>query len=195
MDQKEIAVKAAQQFQTPEGKIVDVIYATSDGQMFYTPEEASEVASGLLNKTVMPFYKDAEVRKLARKYTVLERMVLVTDFIKRHKAKKTTPLYPDYTELAIKYKMAPVTDEVFKFVFSQVYTTRKVQYTGQKDSIYLHDKGIVTAHFLRRYEQGQVWQYMDRLVFTCPTNTELLSISYFDVFSPLLGTDPEKQKV
>mgnify|MGYP003404108519 CR=1 FL=1 len=187
MDPKEILKNVQDMFNSPEGKEVDVVYATSNGVIHLSAEDATSAAKILGDNVVMPYYKDDEVRKLGKKYNELEKAIFATDFLKLHKAKKLPiPLFQKYVEACKVYPIDPVTKELYEFIRSKVFATNRPVVAGQKDKIYMWKNGIVDATFMRRYTHGQIWQYNDNLVLTCPTNTELMSGSYFHIFSPIL---------
>lgn len=187
MKQKEIAVMVKQKFATPDGKLVDVIYGTSDGQLFFDPELAKDAGATLGDPVITPYYRDSEVREAAKKYHELEKMVFATDYLKRHRLKKTPPVYQAYVEYADSMGMDYIKEDVFNFVMSKVFASTRPVVAGQKGQIYTYANGIVDAIFMRRYPQGQIWQVGDTLVLTCPTNTELMSGTYYTIFQPLLG--------
>jgi hypothetical protein len=187
MDMQEMVIKATEKFKTGEGRIVDVLYGTSNGALHYTIDDAQKIAGTLPDKTVTTFYRDPEVRDMAKQYNELNKMVLVTDYIKLEKLKKRMPKYNEFLAYAEAMGIVPVAEPVFNFVQSKVFRTQKPTTAGLRDQIYMYSKGVVDAIFLRRYAQGQIWQVGDTLVFTCPTNTELMSGTYQQIFQPLLG--------
>ena len=187
MDPKEILKNVDATFNSPDGKEVDVVYATSDGKVHLSVEDATDAARTIGDDVVMPYYKDDEIRKLGKKYMNLQMAIFATDFLKLHKAKKLPiPLYEKYLQACKVYPIDPVDKEMYEFIRSKVFSSSRPVVTGQIDKIYMWRHGIVDAKFLRRYPTGQVWQVGDNLVLTCPTNTELMSGSYFDIFSPVL---------
>lgn len=170
-------------FDTPTGQMVDVLYTTSDGKAYLTPEEAVKNIEKLEDKRIIPIYRDEKVRKVAQMYTDLERVINATDFLKRFKAiGKPVPIYDEYTLYSRKYGIEPVPNGIYSFIASKVYSTKRAIVVGEKDMILTWKYGIVNATFLYRYPQGQVFSYDDRLIFTCPTNTELVSGDYKDIF-------------
>ncbi len=170
----------------------DVLYATSDGQLFFDPSKADEHAIGLVNKKMQTFYRDPSVREMADKYSELMRMVIATDHLKVTKYSNIKPSYSAYLELvAKKFKETPPVEEwIFNFIASKVYTSQRPVKVGEKDEILMLVNGAwerKEAFFMRRYIQGQIWQVGDQLVLTCPTNTHLMHGSYFEIFSDVLG--------
>lgn len=194
MNQKELAIKAQQKFQTADGKIVDVIFGTSDGEMHYKYADAKTHANTLPDKNIYPFYKDSEVRKMAEQYIALKRMVIVTDFVKLSKVENTIPTYEEYTQYCEDNNYEAVDVVAFKFVVSKVFSRTKLVMPGQKDQIFTYNYGIVPAIFIRKYPQGIIWSQEDRLVFTCPTHTELMSGTYEHIFKPMLDQVPVPAK-
>jgi len=187
MNQTDIAQRAAEKFKTPEGSIVDVLYATSDGSLYYSPEEASNFAGRLENKVITPYYRDSVVREMAKQFKDLQNMVFATDYVKASKIRKVMPLFKDYNAYCKAASTDAIPEDIFNFVVSKVFQSKRPTSVGLRDKIYMYNRGIVDAIFLRRYAQGQVWQVGDTLVFTCPTNTELMSGTYQTIFSPLFA--------
>jgi len=175
---------AAYKFQTPDGSIVDVVYCTSDGGIFFSEDEAHQIAD-LGDGIVTPVYRDKHVRDMAKTSKALAQIVGATDWLKAHKVTKKEPSYVAYVEFCEKHKYIAVPETMYDFIQSKVYATELVR-PGQKDSIFTWAYGMVNATLLRRYPQGQVWQLGDNLIFTCPTNTELMSGTYQQIFKPLL---------
>jgi hypothetical protein len=190
MEQTEMEQKAREMFKTAEGMLVDVLYGTSDGQLFLDPELAKETADSIADPVVSVYYRDTEVRKAAREYKALENMIFATDFVKRYRAASHVPVYLQYTNYAESVNQETIALEIFNFIVSRVFNSKRPISPGQKDKIYMFEFGIVNAVFLRRYAQGVVWQYGDNLVFTCPTHTQLMAGTYQMIFHPLLG-EPE----
>lgn len=187
MEKQAIATKVAEEFKTETGQVVDVLFGTSDGKLFYDPNEATEAGKKLPNKQVVTYYRDESVRALADKHADLQRVIYATDVLKRSKALKRGPIeYSRYVKNCEMLGMNPVPERVFGFIRSKVFRTGYPILPGEKDTILSWTHGIVEATFLRRYEQGQVWHYKDNLILTCPTNTELISGTYQDIFSPFL---------
>jgi hypothetical protein len=187
MNKQELAKEAAKMFSTPDGKSLDILFGTSDGKIFFTPEEAEGIANKLEDKTVTPYYRDNQVREMAKKFDKLQKMVHATDYLKLAKVKKLgKPQYFTYLSYCSLKKLEPISEQIYLFIAEKVFSLRKPIAAGQKATIYMYNHGIVEAVFMRRYAEGQVYQYMDTLVFTCPTNTELMSGSYFEIFEPLL---------
>jgi hypothetical protein len=187
MNQTELTQEAAKMFSTPDGKSVDILFGTQNGRMFFSPEDAEDEAKKLADKSVTPYYKDTSVRDMAKKFKKLENMVHATDYLKLARIRKTgRPDYASYLSYCTLKRLEPITEPIFTFVGDKVFSLRKPIVAGQKATIYMYDHGIVEAVFLRRYPEGQIWQYMDTIIFTCPTNTELMSGSYFELFQPLL---------
>lgn len=185
MDHKQIAQKAAEMFQ--KDGTYDVLYGTSDGQLFTTPEEAYSEASKMADPVITTHYRDEAVRKMAQKYAPLKVMIFATDYLKQVKIKRETPLYSEYEKCAAMKGISIVTSTIFDFVRSRVFRSRSMVGVGQKDKIYMYDRGVVDAYFLRRYPEGMIWQVEDSIVLTCPTHTELMSGTYMLLFEPVLG--------
>jgi hypothetical protein len=189
METNLMAEKARIKFETGPGQMVDVLYADSSGNLFFEYDEVEQAASKLENKSITSYYRDPKVRNLAKQYKKLEEMVFATDFIKTHRITRTLPDYDRYILRASKAQIGAVNREIFKFIESKVFRAKKPTTAGMRDQIYMMDRGIVDAIFLRRYPQGQIWQVGDTLVMTCPTNTELTSGTYKQIFTPLLGEE------
>lgn len=184
----ELLEKAQKYFM--ENNTVDIVYATSDGMITPDKQTAQIHSFELPDKKIETFYNDKAVRDIAEKHKGLKRMITVTDWLKlaRYKGYKI-PEYSLYQEYIKNYSTdEPVKQDIYNFVSEKVYRTRRPVTVGQKDTIFTFKDGIVEAYFLRRYPQGQVFQYMDRIILTCPTNTELVSGSYFDLFGQILKT-------
>lgn len=183
MNKELLAQKATAAFQTPEGRIVDVLFLTSDGEAHLTPEEAANATADMTDKTVSVFYKDTKVREMADKYKELKRVMVATDYLKRFRAlRKQPPTHEEYKEYCDKYNEDPIPQGIYAFVTSKVYATKRPTTTGQKDTILTWSEGVIEAIFIRRYAHGQVFTVGDKLIFTCPTNTELLSGTYPEIF-------------
>ena len=185
MNTQELAKKAIAKFQTEDGTIVDVLFATSDGEFHYEVESAVNHAKKLEDKNVHTFYRDAPVRKMGEKFEKLQQMIVATDFIKLAKIMKRKPVYEDYLKTCKEINSQPIESDIFSFVVSKVFSTRRLVQSGQRDKIFTYDSGIVDAYFLRKFPQGIVWHTGERLVFTCPTHTELMGGTYEQIFQPL----------
>lgn len=182
----QLATKVAQEFKTPTGENVDVLFATSDGRLFYDPEEANSEAKKL-GTNVSAYYRDEPVRKMADKHEDLRKVIYATDTLKQYKALKKNPIpYDRYVQNCKYMGVGPVPQGIFSFIRSKVFRTKKPMIAGERDTILSWKHGVVEAIFLRRYPQGQVWHYMNDLIFTCPTNTELVSGTYEEIFTPFL---------
>jgi len=183
-----IEQQVADRFKASDGKYVDVLYVTSDGKICINMAEASDHIKGLPDKKVTPFYRDTAIRTIAKGNSRLQKVITATDFCKQFLAmRKPSPSYDDYVTFL---GSEAIPREVFEFVRKNVYRAGKAMYTGEKDKIYMWDKGIVDVLFLRRYPEGQIFMYGDTLVLTCPTNTELVSGTFQRIFSPTLGKEP-----
>ena len=186
MNKDQILDAVTKKFETDDGKLVDVIYGTSDGQLFFSPEEAAKAADVIADKVITPYFRDEKVREMAKRNLKLTLMVFATDFVKRTKLYKMKPTYSEFQKYASDMGVKPVDNVAFDFIVSKVFASRRPVSPGQKDTIYMFEKGIVNAVFMRRYPKGQVWMYGDNLVLTCPTNTELVSGTFNHIFAPLL---------
>jgi hypothetical protein len=186
--------KVAEKFATPDGQIVDVIFATSDGEPHFSHKEAVTAANKLIDRKITPYYKDQKIRELGDQHYELQKMIVVTDYLKLMRLQKKNPTYAEYLATCKELAVAPVTEDIYKFVESKVFRSRRMIAVGQPDTIFTYKKGIVEAHFLRQYPQGKMWILGNDIVMTCPTHTELGRISFYDIFGQVLGTDPEKIK-
>lgn len=167
---------------------VDVLYVTSDGRKFIDPKVAELEASKLKDTSLKLEYKDEAVREIAKAYTPLQLVVQATDILKRSKALRTgAPTYTQYKEALEEINITPIEEYLYDFIKSNVFRANRPQKLGEIDKIYTWEDGIVQAVFIRRYAQGQIFSYNDKLVMTCPTNTELASGTYQQIFNPLLG--------
>ena len=173
---------------------IDVVYGISDGQIFFSPEEAAEAAKKMADAVITPFYRDEVVRKIAQKYKSLQDVVSATDYLKLRKLASKPFVYADYKVYTESLNASPVPESLFNFIASKVYASRRPVAAGQKDKIFTWNYGIVDAVFMRRYPQGVIWQVGDNLVLTCPTHTELMSGTYQQIFSPMLGEFVKKEK-
>lgn len=187
MDPIVMADKVKKKFESGEGQTVDVLFADSSGNLFYAYDDAEAAASKLMDKAIVPYYRDDKVRDLAKQFKELEQMVIATDYIKLQKIKKKVPAYHEYVAYAEGKGIKSITEGIFDFIKSKVFRASKPTTTGQRDQIYMFNRGVVDAIFLRRYPQGQIWQVGDTLVMTCPTNTELMSGTYKTIFGQMLG--------
>lgn len=188
-----ISQKVAEKFKTPDGQIVDVIYATSDDKLYFSPSEAQKEANKLTDKIVTAYYKDPTVRELAKQYIELRKMVVVTDYLKLAKLEQKTVTYADYLKYCDEKGFGNVPIDVYNFVRSKVFTLRRLIVPGQKDTIYTYKGGIVEAYFQRREPNGIIWMLGPDIVFTCPTHTELARVSYYELFYQFMGEDPRKE--
>jgi len=186
MEHNEMAKKAAQMFATPTGRIVDILYATSDGKLHLSSGQATSEAMKLVDQNVTPFYRDGSIRRYAEKDPKLLNTLIAADYLKSHK--RARPTYIEYVMWAKKKGVQPVDDELYKFMQTKVFPSGSPVMTGFRDEIYIYGKGRVKAVFLRRYDQAMVWQYHDELVVTSLFHTELMKDSYRKMFEPILET-------
>lgn len=193
MNELTLKKRVSDKFETPDGRIVDVLYATSDGELHFSPDDAKRATEKLDDKSVVPHYRDQSVRELGKQYMELNKMILLTDYLKLMRLQRKAPTYAEYLQVCVERSMGPVSENIYKFVESKVFSSRKLVAPGQKDTIFMFNRGIVEAYFLRSYPQGKIWMYGDTLVMTCPTHTELGEITYYDIFGNILGEDPKKK--
>jgi len=193
MDNKQMHMAA--QAMLDANQDIDVIYGVSDGQMFFSPEEAAEAAKKMADAVITPFYRDDAVRKMAQQYRSLQQVVFATDYLKLRRLGSKPFVYAEYNTYAEKMNMEAIPENLFNFIASKVYASRRPVAAGQKDKIFMWNHGIVEAVFMRRYPQGVIWQVGDNLVFTCPTHTELMSGTYQQIFAPMLGEPVKRRKV
>ncbi len=189
MYNQEIAQKAAEKFAVGVGLQVDALFASSDGELFFSKEDAETniATKNLVDKAITPYYRDNETRRLAEQFKDLQKIMVATDHLKLCKAKRKQPIYLEYVAYAEAMGMESIPEQLFLFVQSKVFGTRALVTIGLKDQIYMYKRGIVDAYFLRQYPQGKVWQVGDHLVLTCPTHTELMSGTYQDIFPSILS--------
>lgn len=186
--------RVALKFATTDGQIVDVLFVTSDGEPHFSHKEAVTAADKLQDKTITPYYRDEKVRELAGQHYELQKMVVATDYLKLIRLQKKIPSYAEYLDVCRGISIAPVKEEIYKFVESKVFMTKRMIAVGQRDTIFTYNSGIVEAHFLRTFKQGKMWLLGNDIIMTCPTHTELGRISSYDIFGFLLGENPEKLK-
>jgi len=194
MEQNEMTVKATQMFETQDGKIVDVLYATSDGNLHYTPDDAAHESLKLVNRGITLFYRDASIRRLAENRPLLQRIIFTADYLKtqmvlrKHGTIPDMPTYQKYLEKASYTKMEPLNEELFKFLSVKVAPSSRPVVVGAMGDIYMNDMGIVKATFIRRLKQrGIIWQRGDDIILTTLFHTELMRSSYSEMFEKVLG--------
>lgn len=185
MDKKKMYLAASAMLEANQG--IDVVYGVSDGQIFYSPEEAAAAATKIADSVITPFYRDEAVRKMAQQYKSLQEVIFATDYLKLKRLANKPFVYADYNKYAESMGVNAVAENLFNFIGSKVYASRRPVAAGQKDKIFMWNSGIVDAVFMRRYPEGVIWQVGDNLVLTCPTHTELMSGTYQQIFAAVLG--------
>lgn len=180
-----IEASVAKMFATPEGSKVDVLYATSRGKLYFTPEEATNEAQKTVDKVVTPYYRSSRIREMAELYPQLKTTLFAVDYIRDCKRRRMIPVHGQYR---VKVKDVGIVSEgLFEFVRTKIYSTVSLIKPGQKDKIYMYNEGIVDAYLIRRYKEGIIWQVGDKIVLTCPAHTELMQGEFRTLFEPYLG--------
>jgi hypothetical protein len=193
MEQKTaIDHKATKMFGTPDGKVLDVLYTTSAGNLHFTPEEAIEEASRLklLDRTITPYYRDSSIRKFVEKHPQLRKTIFATDYMKMQSFLRRRPSYEDYVEEARRQERELIDKEFYEFLYRRSFSSKAPVASGERSEIYIFGRGITKATFMRRItDPGTlIWQVGDEVVLTTMFNVELLRQPYNEMFAPVLKT-------
>jgi hypothetical protein len=193
MEQKTaIDQKATRMFGTPNGQIVDVLYITSAGNPHFTPEEAMKEASDLklLDRTVTPYYRDSTIRMFAEKNPFLKKTMFAIDYLKMQSFLRRKPSYEEYVVKATNAGQEIADGELYEFLQRRSFMSRLPVQCGQQGEIYIPERGICKATFMRRITSPStlIWQVGDEPVLTTLFNVALLTSHYKDIFAPVLKT-------
>lgn len=192
VDRAIVDAKVKEAFKTPDGQIVDIIFSTSDGELFYIAADAQKHALELANPHVIPHYKGKEV--LIRRYMTidpnLERKVSMVDYLKMHRVKRQpSPTYEQYVDACKRVSMEPDRKVAYDFAVNNIWNGPKMftQVTEEVYPIYLLNGQQVMAKRLRKYPQTELFIYNDLLIMTCPTHFELMTGNIYQIWAPLMG--------
>jgi hypothetical protein len=120
------------------------------------------------------------------KNTEFSHLTLPTEYLRSCKKNRILPSYDQYRALSIRKSEPVVSEKIYDFLRHTIYDQRP-NIIGIKHKIYRQNGDIVEATFLRQFTGVRVWQLDDTLIVTNPMNTELMSGTYQQIFSPVLG--------
>jgi hypothetical protein len=177
MEQQELIAGAEKLLSSPDGLQVDIVYGNSANKWFFQRSLAVATTEGMEDKTIYQFRRDPNVVKLAGGNHYLMNLINTTDYVKQMKAERRfPPPYNTYLKDMHNLGVGPVEDYVYEFIKAKVFRIPRL-INGMMESILLWktvDKPtVVRAIFIKGYPQGNLFIYENRLVFTCPTHTEL----------------------
>lgn len=174
-------------FKNAQASHLDVIYGTSNGIFWFDLKDAKDAITLLDDKNITQYYRNSIVRHLANRDQVLRKMVVATDYIKLKKHQKQMPEYPGYLTYSKEQNTENIDEPIFNFIRLKVFTSKRPNTIGIRDEIFMFDRGVVMAYFLRRYVGVIIWQVADNIVCTSPTHIELSRKVYCDIFSDFVA--------
>jgi hypothetical protein len=181
-------------FNTEEGKLVDIVYTTSDEQHFFEFGKAIEHAAILENKAVITHYKDTAIREYA-KSTPLQDMIVLVDYLKRVRLRRMQmPSYQDYKDACLRGDFKPVDEGAYNFSAKNIFYPQRP--AGDYEDIFTYDHGIISAKLVRNYKYTRLFLYEkeDILFMTCPTNIELMEYDIYNLFKDIMEPKQVKQQ-
>lgn len=177
----------AKMFGTPDGKIVDVLYSTSDSQVHFNRETAVSIASSLPNKVVTTYYRNAVAREIASKDPKLQSLLFLSDYLQACKLNKIDPSYGAYKRYCADNLAGPRPENIYDFVRKKVMWPEHLAFVGKTSEICTLNSEIVKGQFLRSDDTVKIWQVASELVVTTPVHIELVRASYSTIFAPLVN--------
>lgn len=163
-----------------EGKGLDVIFVDSHDNFHFTAEEALKVET---SEKITKWYKDGEAQIRETEDMHFLNIVFMVDWLKLSKVTNRKPDYITYCLTATKTLREPLDERIYKFAYHHVFQTDG----GKVQTIYVtSEKRFTKATFYKAYNTGKLFLFGDRVVYTCPTNFELMSYHIGQIFPGLV---------
>ena len=128
-------------FESDRFKHIDVLFVTSDDCVFALPEQAMAHSTSLADKQVQSWFRvqEAQLRIMAEPQSLLERMIIVTDYVKQHKFRHIPAAsYEAYKAHCDKFNTQPVERESYDFVVKNVYKKTNILNMRRDDMEDIH---------------------------------------------------------